>query len=176
MNDMYNDTIYDTMIYIYNIDRQSFLDTTRWLDDVRTERGNDVIIMLVGNKTDLSSDMRQVSIEEGESKAREFNVLFIETSAKAGYNIKSLFTKVADALPNPSSSSSTSTSSLMNTSSTTTSITDVGMGGQQLYNKVPLHNKLSTIQLSSTTTTMTSGGGGDLMDGQSNGGGGSCQC
>ena len=31
---------------------------------------------------------RQVSIEEGEAKAREFNVMFIETSAKAGFNIK----------------------------------------------------------------------------------------
>ena len=28
---------------------------------------------------------RQVSIEEGESKAKELNVMFIETSAKAGY-------------------------------------------------------------------------------------------
>lgn len=31
---------------------------------------------------------RQVSIEEGEAKARDFNVMFIETSAKAGFNIK----------------------------------------------------------------------------------------
>jgi GTPase SAR1 family protein len=34
-------------------DRQSFLNTTRWVEEVRTERGSDVIIMLVGNKTDL---------------------------------------------------------------------------------------------------------------------------
>ncbi len=31
---------------------------------------------------------RQVSIEEGDAKARELNVNFIETSAKAGLNIK----------------------------------------------------------------------------------------
>ena len=31
---------------------------------------------------------RQVSVEEGEAKARELNVMFIETSAKAGFNIK----------------------------------------------------------------------------------------
>eukprot|EP00854_Cymbomonas_tetramitiformis_P009071 gene9071-10749_t len=30
----------------------------------------------------------QVSIEEGDAKAREFGVMFIETSAKAGFNIK----------------------------------------------------------------------------------------
>ena len=31
---------------------------------------------------------RQVSIEEGEAQARDLNVIFIETSAKAGFNIK----------------------------------------------------------------------------------------
>ncbi|MCL4122702.1 UNVERIFIED_CONTAM: hypothetical protein GTU68_037668 [Idotea baltica] len=54
--------------------------------------------MLVGNKTDLS-DKRQVSTEEGERKAKELNVMFIETSAKAGYNVKQLFRRVAAALP-----------------------------------------------------------------------------
>lgn len=34
--------------------RESFQQTTKWIDDVRNERGNDVIIMLVGNKTDLA--------------------------------------------------------------------------------------------------------------------------
>ncbi|ROL54209.1 Ras-related protein Rab-6A [Anabarilius grahami] len=76
----------------------SFQQTTKWIDDVRTERGSDVIIMLVGNKTDLA-DKRQVSIEEGERKAKELNVMFIETSAKAGYNVKQLFRRVAAALP-----------------------------------------------------------------------------
>ena len=53
---------------------------------------------MVGNKTDLV-DKRQVSIEEGDAKARELNVMFIETSAKAGFNIKALFRKIAAALP-----------------------------------------------------------------------------
>ena len=41
------------------LDRQSFLSTSKWIDDVRSERGNDVIIVLVGNKADLS-DKRYV--------------------------------------------------------------------------------------------------------------------
>jgi GTPase SAR1 family protein len=41
----------------------------------------------VGNKTDLA-DRRQITTEEGEQKAKELNVMFIETSAKAGYNVK----------------------------------------------------------------------------------------
>lgn len=35
-------------------DRTSFMNTSKWVDDVRSERGNDVIIVLVGNKTDLN--------------------------------------------------------------------------------------------------------------------------
>ncbi|CAK4217694.1 unnamed protein product [Aphanomyces euteiches] len=80
------------------IDRASFLNTSKWIEDVRAERGQDVVIMLVGNKTDIA-DRRQVSIDEGADKAKEDNVMFIETSAKAGHNIKALFRKLATVLP-----------------------------------------------------------------------------
>ncbi|EGD83273.1 small GTP binding protein RAB6A [Salpingoeca rosetta] len=86
-------------VVVYDItNRSSFQQTSRWIDDVRAERGQDVIIMLVGNKTDLA-DKRQVSIDEGERRAKELNVMFIETSAKAGHNVKELFRRVAGALP-----------------------------------------------------------------------------
>lgn len=75
------------------LDANSFHQTSKWIDDVRTERGTDVIIMLVGNKTDLS-DKRQVVTEEGERKAKELNVMFIETSAKAGYNVKQVMKNI----------------------------------------------------------------------------------
>ncbi|CAF1872850.1 unnamed protein product [Brassica napus] len=94
-------------VIVYDVaSRQSFLNTAKWIDEVRTERGSDVIVVLVGNKTDLV-DKRQVSIEEAEAKARELNVIFIETSAKAGFNIKALFRKIAAALPGMETLSST---------------------------------------------------------------------
>ncbi len=74
------------------------MNTSKWVDDVRAERGNDVIIVLVGNKTDLP-DKRQVTSDEGDKKAKEYGVLFIETSAKAGANVKQLFKRIAAALP-----------------------------------------------------------------------------
>ncbi|KAJ7324971.1 hypothetical protein JRQ81_017991, partial [Phrynocephalus forsythii] len=75
-------------VVVYDITNlNSFQQTSKWIDDVRTERGSDVIIMLVGNKTDLA-DKRQITIEEGEQRAKELNVMFIETSAKTGYNVK----------------------------------------------------------------------------------------
>ncbi|XP_075242933.1 ras-related protein Rab-6A-like [Convolutriloba macropyga] len=86
-------------IVVYDITNDaSFKQVPKWIEDVRAERGSDVIIMLVGNKTDLA-DKREVSTEEGEKKASEMGVMFIETSAKAGYNVKQLFRRVAAALP-----------------------------------------------------------------------------
>ena len=67
-----------------------------------------MVIILVGNKTDLSDSRywcwcklidRQVSTDEGDALAKELNVLFIETSAKCGYNVSALFRKVATILP-----------------------------------------------------------------------------
>ena len=87
-------------VVVYDITNvNSFEQVTRWVEDVRAERSQDVIIVLVGNKTDLA-DKRHVSIDEGERKAKELGVaLFIETSAKAGYNVKQLFRRIAAALP-----------------------------------------------------------------------------
>jgi Ras-related protein Rab-6A len=104
--------------YSVDADRQSYLSTSKWIDDVRSERGNDVIIVLVGNKADLSEKRsvlvyplascskynllhhsRQVTVEEATQKATQMNIMFMETSAKAGHNVKSLFKKIAMSLP-----------------------------------------------------------------------------
>lgn len=36
----------------------------------------------------FASLSRQITTEEGEQRAKELNVMFIETSAKTGYNVK----------------------------------------------------------------------------------------
>ena len=79
-------------------DAKSFQNTRKWIDDVRAERGNDVIIVLVGNKTDLN-DKREVTTQQGEDEARKNNLMFVETSAKLGHNVKTLFRRIAQALP-----------------------------------------------------------------------------
>jgi len=86
-------------VVVYDISNtNSFAQVDRWIEDVRAERGSDVIIILVGNKTDLT-DQRRVSMEQGERRAKELGVLFIESSAKTGHNVKQLFRRVAAALP-----------------------------------------------------------------------------
>ena len=36
-------------------DYQSFQNASEWIEDVRGERGSDVVVILVGNKTDLAN-------------------------------------------------------------------------------------------------------------------------
>ncbi|KAJ8655089.1 hypothetical protein O0I10_009296 [Lichtheimia ornata] len=112
-------------VIVYDItNRNSFMNTTKWIDDVRAERGKDVIIILVGNKTDIG-EKRQVSVEDGEKKAKEYNVMFIETSAKAGYNVKALFRKIGHALPGMETTS---------TDDTRDSMTKVDLNDTSAYN------------------------------------------
>jgi Ras-related protein Rab-6A len=86
-------------VVVYDITSQkSFQQTRKWVDDVRGERGNDVIIVLVGNKTDLN-DKREVTAQQGEEEAKKHNLMFVETSAKVGHNVKTLFKRIAQALP-----------------------------------------------------------------------------
>lgn len=48
--------------------------------------------------TNTLTPHRQVTLEEANTKATELNIMFMETSAKAGHNVKSLFKKIAMSL------------------------------------------------------------------------------
>lgn len=85
-------------IIVYDItNSNTFHSVTQWIEEVQAERGNDVIVVIVGNKIDLNKK-RQISTDEGRLKANELNVIFIETSAKDGYNVKHLFERIASAI------------------------------------------------------------------------------
>lgn len=80
------------MILVYDItNRESFQSIDNWLRDCRELSPSASTIILAGNKCDLE-EKRQVTTEEGRDYALNNNLLFIETSAKFGYNIEELFT------------------------------------------------------------------------------------
>ena len=66
---------------------------------MRNERGNEVGIILVGNKLDLSHN-RQVSIVDGERLALEYKIPFFETSAKTNENINKIFSTTINIMKN----------------------------------------------------------------------------
>ena len=50
-------------------------------------------LLLFSLSVDICLFYRQLTTEEGERKAKELNVMFIETSAKTGYNVKQVIDK-----------------------------------------------------------------------------------
>jgi len=82
-------------LLVYDITRrETFNHLTRWLEEARQNANQSMVIMLIGNKSDLDH-RRQVSKEEGEQFAREHNLIFLETSAKTAANVEEAFINTA---------------------------------------------------------------------------------
>eukprot|EP01050_Picozoa_sp_SAG11_P014674 SAG11_NODE_1833_length_4189_cov_20.714914_2_plen_904_part_00 len=84
------------VLLVYDITRRdTFNRLQSWLDDIRYRKPN-MVITLVGNKTDLEH-RRQVAFEEGERFAQEHGLAgFLETSAKTGHNVEQAFAGTAE--------------------------------------------------------------------------------
>ena len=113
--EMINDDIYSVLIYdtagteifhsltkkfysnatcaliVYDItNRDSFEQIKNWLNDVWSLCQDYVVVALVGNKNDMTSE-RVVSYEEGKQLADENNILFFEASGKTGKGVNKIF-------------------------------------------------------------------------------------
>ena len=76
---------------VYDItNKKTFESIDKWMIDIKNSGEQNMTILLIGNKSDLESS-RQVSIEEGNKKAEQYNIAFIETSALNGSNIEKAF-------------------------------------------------------------------------------------
>uniref|UniRef100_UPI00358E5A9F ras-related protein Rab-2A n=1 Tax=Myxine glutinosa TaxID=7769 RepID=UPI00358E5A9F len=82
-------------LLVYDITRRdTFNHLTTWLEDARQHSSSNMVIMLIGNKSDLES-RRDVKKEEGEAFAREHGLVFMETSAKTAANVEEAFINTA---------------------------------------------------------------------------------
>ena len=74
----------------------SLVSIRQWVSMVRERCGNEIPIILVGNKTD--SEPREVNFEIAENVSLEFNLFYIEVSAKTGVNIEETFSVLTEQL------------------------------------------------------------------------------
>merc|ERR1712012_692706 len=82
-------------LLVYDITRRdTFNHLTTWLEDARQHSNSNMVIMLIGNKSDLEA-RRDVKREEGEAFAREHGLVFMETSAKTAANVEEAFINTA---------------------------------------------------------------------------------
>ena len=77
--------------------RKSFEDIGIWIQEFRNVAGENTIVLLVGNKIDLSTE-RAVTREEAEDWAKKNNCIYQETSARTGEGVKQLFKVLVDEL------------------------------------------------------------------------------
>ena len=77
----------------------TFESVEQWVKDCQNYGNENMHFVLVGNKIDLENE-RKVSTEEGQNLANEFNMDFLETSAKTGENIENIFQKICKIVNN----------------------------------------------------------------------------
>jgi len=90
-------------IVVFDItDMETFERATRWIGELRSSRGDEVLIVLIGNKSDLA-DERSVVRADAENLAASHGIQYFEVSAKLNTGISELFAwiarSVAESLP-----------------------------------------------------------------------------
>ncbi|XP_072224795.1 ras-related protein Rab-37-like isoform X2 [Leuresthes tenuis] len=86
------------LLLLYDITSKPSFDNIRaWLTEIHEYAQKDVVIMLLGNKSDMTAE-RVVKKEDGERLAKEYGVPFMETSAKTGVNVELAFLAIAKEL------------------------------------------------------------------------------
>lgn len=81
-------------LLVYDIAKAaSFENVERWLKELRDHADSSIVVMLVGNKTDLRH-LRQVPTETAKDFAVRSELSFIETSALEGDNVETAFTQI----------------------------------------------------------------------------------
>ena len=75
--------------------KKSFEQMTEWLNDIKNYGNSDTVIIIMGNKSDLTGE-REVFPNEIKEKLNQFNddYLYFEVSAKNGNNISMAFDKL----------------------------------------------------------------------------------
>lgn len=86
---------------VYDVTNEdTFAKAKHWVSELQKNAGGNLVVILVGNKTDLAED-RVISAEEGQEYATRNNMLFVETSAKTAANTAELFESVARQISKP---------------------------------------------------------------------------
>ena len=81
-------------LIVYDVtQRDTFDSIDKWISDLRSNTDERLVITIIGNKIDLV-DKRQVTTEEGQAKAKEKEVAFIETSAFSNKNVFKAFEEI----------------------------------------------------------------------------------
>eukprot|EP01111_Echinosteliopsis_oligospora_P005591 TRINITY_DN1904_c0_g1_i1.p1 TRINITY_DN1904_c0_g1~~TRINITY_DN1904_c0_g1_i1.p1 ORF type:complete len:219 (+),score=44.46 TRINITY_DN1904_c0_g1_i1:92-748(+) len=81
-------------LLVYDISKHAtFKNVERWLQELRENADRNIVIMLVGNKSDLRH-LREVPTDEAKEFSEKNKLSFIETSALDSSNVESVFQNI----------------------------------------------------------------------------------
>ena len=81
-------------LLVYDITRHlTFENVERWLKELRDHTDSNIVVMLVGNKSDLRH-LRAVSAEDSQAFAEREGIYFMETSALESTNVENAFKQI----------------------------------------------------------------------------------
>ncbi|CAL0316649.1 unnamed protein product [Lupinus luteus] len=87
-------------LLVYDISRRLTFDSIdRWLNELHTHSDMNIVMILVGNKSDLK-DAREVTTAEGTALAEAQGLFFMETSALDSSNVAAAFETVVKEIYN----------------------------------------------------------------------------
>ena len=79
------------ILLIYDVtDQQSFEHVRDWIDKIKEESSEEIIIYLVANKID-QNNKRIITNADGNKIAEEYNIKYFETSAKCSTGVNEVF-------------------------------------------------------------------------------------
>lgn len=81
-------------LLVYDITKHvTYENVERWLKELRDHADSNIVIMLVGNKSDLKH-LRGVSTDDAQAFAEKEGLSFIETSALESTNVEKAFQRI----------------------------------------------------------------------------------
>lgn len=81
----------DGIILMYDVtEKRSYLNVRNWMSTIADTAAENVAVLLIGNKIDLrnkSNIDKCIPTDEGFRLAKEYEIVFLETSVKTGTNL-----------------------------------------------------------------------------------------
>ena len=89
------------VLLVFDVTQEAtFKDINSWIEQLQGHVNvNQILLLLIGNKVDLGSDLRKVSEEQAADYAKTIKAKYYDASAVSGLNVDDIFKAVASFTP-----------------------------------------------------------------------------
>jgi small GTP-binding protein len=84
-------------LLVFDVTRPgTFKNMERWYNEIKQHANENIVLLLIGNKSDLRADgpSEEVRVEDAKAFAQSHGMAYMETSAKSGSQVNEAFEKL----------------------------------------------------------------------------------